>query len=386
MVFSRLKTKNYKNVDLRPVERMFKKHLEQLCDNLTSEEKISDEEIRRIIDLQSICNTFDQKRGKRNPWFIPAVFLSVLIIISALLFINVGDTRINADLLLSGLSFSPISKKQIISFPIAIKRVTFSGIQRTFFPPQGNQKLLDLNQPMLHFQPYSSTSNPTANKIVLDKVVVAKEDTIELIREQDLWSLKIYNQNNKPIKSEISLIIQGEIVVQYAETESKMLYSEPVLPQFLLHPSGFKLQFMVSEGINDFVIEQIAIDYLSFSKREDISETPHPVYSWRSSIVAGNLYYEELKGEKLSMRHGENLQIDLVSGIVRLVKTEAQHLRALFHGTAIELYLGEKATATNLMPTLLEWIKAQKAFALLWFTSLYVFCIVLTAIKWWKGF
>ncbi|BBO75789.1 hypothetical protein DSCW_32060 [Desulfosarcina widdelii] len=369
-----------------PIEQMVEKHLKQLCDNLSNGEKISDEQIERILNLKTICNTFNQKEDKRNPWFILTVFLSVLVIISALLFINVGDTRIDADLLLSGLSFSPISKSQIISSPIAIESASLSGIQRAFFPPQANQKILELSQPMLNFQHNSATPNSTANNIVLNKVVVAKEDTIELMREKDQWILKIYNQNNKPIKSEISLSIQGEIAVRYAEAESKMVYSDPVLPQFLWHPSGFKLQFMVSKGINDLVIEQLAIDYLSLSKRENLSETSHPVFSWRSSIVAGDLYLEELKGEKLSLRYGENLQLDLVSGTVRLVKTEAQHLRALFHGTTRELYLGEKANALNLMPTLLELAKSQKAMALLWFSSLYVFGIVYTAIKWWKGF
>lgn len=384
MVFSRLKAKNRKSVDLRPVERIIDKQLERICCNLVGEEQISEKDIKRIIDLKSISDIFKQKRIKRRPWLIPVLFILVLIAISALLFIHVGDTKIDADLLSSGLSFSPLAKAQIISFPIAMKSATLAGLQRIYFPPQGTQVPMDLNPSLLHIRSASTPSNTSANVIVLDKVVVAKDDTLELLREGDLWSIKIYNQDGEPIKSEISLILRGEIAVEHAGITSKISYGEPAWPRILVHPSGFKLSFSVGKAKNQIILQQLPIDYLSFTKKVNLSDTPAPLFSWRSSILSGNIYFEELKGQNYSLRRGENLGLGIVSGTLRLLKTETEYFRVMLHGTVDGLSVGNDPIAT-LMPTWLKWFKAQEAPALLWFSSLYVFGLIYTILKWWKG-
>ena len=45
---------------------------------------------------------------------------------------------------------------------------------------------------------------------------------------------------------------------------------------------------------------------------------------------------------------------------------------------------GSGDTRRSLMPTYLEWLQARHGLSLLWGTTLYVFGLVVAALRWWR--
>jgi hypothetical protein len=113
-----------------------------------------------------------------------------------------------------------------------------------------------------------------------------KDDTLELLREGDLWSIKIYNQDGEPIKSEISLILRGEIAVEHAGITSKISYGEPAWPRILVHPSGFKLSFSAGKAKNQIILQRKDPDFSGESAKADAQEINVSVRLARQSFAA----------------------------------------------------------------------------------------------------
>jgi hypothetical protein len=297
----------------------------------------------------------------------------------------VPTTKVDFDVSTSGLTFSPLEQTQILSNAISVENVTLSGIERIYFPAQEAQANLDMKQPVVHIAAGRGHASKQNNRIVLERMIIAPEDTVEFKKEGNLWSCKIYNEHGSPVASEIALNIYGKITVAGGEVVRKLFYGHPAIPYFSIHPSGIKLLFSPTEKTYDQIFEQIPIDELSFAEEVKLTDKAHPVISWRSSIRGGFLYMESLKGKKYTFRDGENLRLHLSSGTIRKTGIHEDVFRALIHGQVNELQTGETFTSHNLMPTLLEWLHAQEALGLLWFSSLYAFGLLITVIRWWKG-
>ncbi len=55
-----------------------------------------------------------------------------------------------------------------------------------------------------------------------------------------------------------------------------------------------------------------------------------------------------------------------------------------FHGRVKGMKIGSDANPRSLMPTLLDWLRAQHGLSLLWGTTVYLFGIGLAVVRWFK--
>jgi hypothetical protein len=103
-----------------------------------------------------------------------------------------------------------------------------------------------------------------------------------------------------------------------------------------------------------------------------------------STLRGGHLHRLALDDRVLVLRRGELILLGGASGELREVEARAGVIHLRFVGELRTLSRGEGAHARNLMPTLLEWLRANQALALVWGSSLTLFGLATAAWRWWR--
>ncbi len=84
------------------------------------------------------------------------------------------------------------------------------------------------------------------------------------------------------------------------------------------------------------------------------------------------------------LRSGEALRFERSSGEMRTVRLEPDHLTMSFNGRVEGMKIGSDESPRSLMPTWLDWLRAQHGLSLLWGTTVYLFGIGLAIVRWFK--
>jgi hypothetical protein len=158
-------------------------------------------------------------------------------------------------------------------------------------------------------------------------------------------------------------------------------------------PRGIRLE--ATKGVVDLdltfrdvsasgVIPQIPIQKLTFARVADHSDDV-VVTRRLSTIESGTLYFESLNGEQRKLRAGEALRFREARGEIRALRLGSDHLTLNFQGRVRGMVTGSADNPQNLMPTWLEWLKAQHGLSLLWGSTFYLFGLALTVSRWFRG-
>ena len=128
--------------------------------------------------------------------------------------------------------------------------------------------------------------------------------------------------------------------------------------------------------------DQLQATGLSFSRVDQSLDPVNTILRRVSSIKSGTLYLESLGGQERAVRDGESLEFDESSGIIRSLRLTDAGLVLRFRGTVSGMRTGWGDAQRTLMPSLLEWLKAQHGLSLLWGAALYVLGILVSLMKW----
>jgi hypothetical protein len=96
------------------------------------------------------------------------------------------------------------------------------------------------------------------------------------------------------------------------------------------------------------------------------------------------LYFASLNGVSRSLRAGEILRLEDPRGEIRTLRLEDEVVALDFQGRVRGISSGSDDSRQNLMPTWLDWLRAQHGLSLLWGTTFYLFGIGLAALRWFK--
>lgn len=103
-----------------------------------------------------------------------------------------------------------------------------------------------------------------------------------------------------------------------------------------------------------------------------------------SSLLSGAVYLEALNGRKLDLRSRQELRLKTPSGRIRGIQLEPGSAALQFHGFVEGMETGSQDYPRDLMPTYLEWLHSRHGLSLLWGTAIYIFGLVLAALRWFK--
>jgi hypothetical protein len=143
------------------------------------------------------------------------------------------------------------------------------------------------------------------------------------------------------------------------------------------------LSFSLMGDSRNTFSRQFSTNHLSLFRIEQYNELERTLVRRLSSIKAGTLYFESLNGRSLPLRSGQALDIEVVQGFIRTLELLDDGISLSFHGYVKQIKSGYGEHPRNLMPTYLEWLHARHGLSLLWGSTLYLFGLVVGALRWW---
>jgi hypothetical protein len=140
------------------------------------------------------------------------------------------------------------------------------------------------------------------------------------------------------------------------------------------------LDLTFPENATSSLTPQLPVSNVSFVHLEQNADRTG--FRYLSTILSGDLYLDSLNGEKRSLRSGEGLRFRASQGEMRRITLQTASISAQFQGRVHGMTTGSRDTRVDLMPSLLEWLRARHGLYLLWGTALYLFGIVGSVLRW----
>ncbi len=158
------------------------------------------------------------------------------------------------------------------------------------------------------------------------------------------------------------------------------------LAQATMYPAAGRvsLDFEVAPGTTIDLAQQWRINGLTLARLERFMDANRTSIRSISTLLSGTLYMDSLNSEQRVLRAGEAIRFEDSLGEVRRLSIEAHPISLQYQGAVRGMTTGFGETRTDLMPTVLEWLRTRHGISLLWGATLYVFGMVAAVLRWMK--
>ena len=332
------------------------------------------EQLSRLLELERSGQPAPPKRA----WLLAALLGGTLIVVSVLLFARVRETAIELEVDASQVSFE-LKDEQILLEHVSLERLGAAGLSRIELPESlaatedageslqaiaiasaqdgDRQGSIDIT----HVAPAAGTG------VTIQRSGVANEYRVSLIEPKMVINVGVLG----PVR----LSSTGPEFIDFANPRAILLRA----------PSGvIDLDLTFRDVSDSGVIPQIPVQKLVFARIVDHSADV-AITRRLSTINRGTLYFQSLKGEQRALRAGEALRFSEARGEIRALRLGNDQLSLNFQGRVRGMVTGSQDNPQNLMPTWLEWLKAQHGLSLLWGSTFYLFGLAITVSRWLKG-
>jgi hypothetical protein len=332
--------------------------------------------LTRLLELQPRSESAQTRR-----WPLVVLLLTTLLGVSLLLFARVRETAIELEIDATQATFQ-LATRQILLEHVSLERLGAAGLSRIELP--------DLPAQVAGHNEDNSNGQALGIRAVTDGARRGSVDITHVVpaagTQVTLGRSDIANEYRLSLIDphfDINVGVHGPVMISAAGGE----------PIDFENPRGIKLE--ATSGVVDLdltfrdisrsgVIPQIPIQKLTFARvadhTSDVSITRR-----LSTIESGTLYFESLNGEQRTLRAGEALRFREARGEIRALRLGKDHLTLNFQGRVRGMVTGSSDNPQDLMPTWLEWLKAQHGLSLLWGSTFYLFGLALTVSRWLKG-
>jgi hypothetical protein len=176
---------------------------------------------------------------------------------------------------------------------------------------------------------------------------------------------------------EVSISGLGSAVVDFAVPQGLVLESAA--------GGSVELALAFRDDGHAALAAQMPVSTLAFWRVDEPDDRRLATVRSVSTILGGTVYLEELEGVKRPLRAGEILRFERVEGEVRALRLRDDRLSLGFHGRVRGMSTAAEPRVRSLMPTWLEWLRAQHGLSLLWGTTFYLAGLAVAALRWFKG-
>ncbi len=348
---------------------------------LASSEHLAElERLKRIADLSNELIT----KSTQQRWPLVIAFSITLGIVSMLLFLHVAKTEIELDLLVSQITFrSPV--KQVLSNVVRVKSLGVSDIADLEIPKDmadgktGIDKTSDIPN-NLHF---SLSQQPSCQgSITVDSIILPNNARVSIRQlTENRHALLSFNANGTMIQATVDGCVD---------------FSAPTFPRRQIQfatPKAFVMTMGADDAGVDLILEAqsdslfvplIQAKDINLTRIERRLESDLMIVRRISTILSGKIYFEALHGKEHALRTAETLRFDQSVGELRSIELGEKYLRIQYRGDVSGMSTGSEKHPRSLMPTYLDWLKANHSLSLLWGSAAYLFGIMMSLLKWWK--
>lgn len=376
------------NEPKKKIEALLSQKAKAAADNVVAADGTTQvEEVRELLNLARLVKVLQlvQPEQRRKRWPLVVMICATLIVVSLLLFLRVRKTEIELDVIVSEVSFV-LSREEAVtsSFGLATLGVSgFSEVQLPIVSKDGAAESLMLGEEDKAVRLTAVASVQPAGVISLGRMILPAGTLVRLRRAetQNQYHLSI----ELPQGSEIELRADatGTIEVTSNAPSATLRLASPKAFTFTFGSPEANLDLTLRDDAASPFATNLAIKDPSFLAFEEIVDVERTLGRQVPTILSGSVYYQELDGQERQLRGSEGLQLHNCKGELRAIEIAPKGLRFRFVGEVSGIDKGLAAYKTNIMPTYLEWIRANHGLALLWGTTLYLFSLGVGLLRWW---
>lgn len=319
----------------------------------------------------------------RRRWPVVAVLLITLTLLSVLLFVRVPQTEVELDVRLSQVSFV-LEKPALISEPLALKSLGVVGLQELGLPRSRQAPARRLSA--ANGQPLALELAPAADEgqtglLTLGGLLLPSGTHVLLSTAEADGGFRL---ELKADDLPVYVTAKGRLhVTGLPEGDRVLDIPSPRSVELRAGSDWLELVILPREGTKIRFATQLTAGSLTMARVEDFMDADQTVVRQLSTLLSGNLYFEALNGQKYELRPREALRFERSLGAIRSISLEQDAISLHYRGIVKGMETGGTESGRSLMPTLLDWIKAQHGLSLLWGSTLYLFGLVLSVLRWW---
>ncbi len=367
-------------------ELLYRKVKELRDEAVNADGQVSPEQVEALARLARLHEIYDVAHPPptRKRWPFVAVLASTLLIVSVLLFARVSETEIELDLTLSEVSFI-LPWQQVLTNDIGLSALgvlelreirvprTREKAAQTFLAPEGIGSAIRL----------SVTSDTESQGTINLSALILPADT-------RIWLsiTEIPNQYRLSLKGAELVLrahVNGSVRVGLSNAPTKQLdFLSPKSMLFQPSSDEVDLYLMFSSTPKGVFSSQLSANDLLLFRIKEFLDAEHTVVRRMSTVLSGTMYLEELNGREHTLRPGEDIQFEQSRGEIRTLRLHDDHFALKFHGRVRGMSIGSGENRRSLMPIYLEWLRARHGLSLFWGTTLYLFSLIITVLKWWR--
>lgn len=331
--------------------------------------------LERLVAIQAAL----ESAPKRNRWIAPVLLVLTLAVVSVMLFARVNRTEIELDAQSREVGFR-LAADGILIEGAEIAAVTVAGAQAVAVRAAGSWRGLDLRE---------AEGDPLNVEITLAPDPLDGGITmapVELKAGTRVW----LRPTDEPGRFRLTLS-GGDVEIRASLHGSVQLAAPGADREVVEFPFPRPAVFRMRDGTVDLDVLLVRPDAISFSPQIAVNslslyEVHHAEGMDRafSSVISGAIYLEALNGRKIDLRSRQELRLENLSGRIREIRLEPGAAALQLHGSVEALETGPVDYSRSLMPTYLEWLQARHGLSLLWGTAVYIFGLVLVALRWFK--
>ena len=332
--------------------------------------RLDPDDASETLALSQLQQLIALQRPPRTPlrWPAALILVTALAVTSALMGLHVSSTPIELEGEASAIAFQLADgQPQPLSGTLALSSIRAVGVG----PPDG----VNVGQPTI------LSVNPAPDAVcvpslTLEPLVLPAGARVTLRASSD------------PARVRLSVLAPGA-TVQLAHAQCPGA-GKPREPRGLVLKLGTEEADLelVAASAPLVLAPVIAVQKLALDEIETITRDGATHVRRTSAVRSAQLHRLAMQGEPLSLRRGELLTLGGERGLLgqlRELEGGAGVLKLRFAGDVNALNRGETGHARNLMPTWLEWLRANQVLTLVWGSALSAFGLAIAVGRWWRG-
>jgi len=362
--------------EVSELRRLLARRTEETAAEVVQTGTVPIDRIEELTRLERLLKLRESNRAaERREWPVPLVAAITLLVASFLLFTHVRHTPVELDLTVSEIGFV-VPSTQPLSNPMSATTVRVSGLTTVQLPD-------DNPRPASYVT--VTTAHASGRGTIDVNPLTVPAGTAVLLRPGQ--TPRTYELIIKGTAANLALSVNGSVQFTGPRGASeRRVFGWPRRVE--LQPDSEEVRLTVTlSGTEDISVPlwtPLPVRDLSLSSVDRFATVDRPLVREVSTITSGTVFFEALPGQTHALRRGEELQFGQSRGEVREWRLRDSGIGVRFRGTVSGLTTGSEGARRTLMPTRLEFWRAQHGLALLWGTTAYVVGAFLTVLGWWR--
>ena len=309
-------------------------------------------------------------KAPRQRWPVAAAFLSALVLVTLLLSVRLRSTEIELEAVASEISFR-LPVDHALTGQSALEVLQFAGAESVELQGAADGAARSTSMSLRAASPGCSGT------LLLEGIVLPRDAQGWVGRSPNSPALQL--RLNAP-GAVLQATLDGCMLVGGSATQGG-----PRSLRVRLGRDDLDMTLQGNATGSPLFVPLLPASELSLSRVDQTVRESGTLVRKVSTMTAGGLVLPGVGDSERRLRFAEDLRFEQSLGELRSIEWDQALLKLRFHGDVRGMTTGSFRERRSLMPTLLEWLRAQHGMSLLWGSALYLFGVFTALMRWWRG-